>query len=103
MKRISDFFNKNIDNEEVAVSDICEAMHMSRSQLYRKFGALTDRSISDYFRSFRLHRAKELLKTTNLNVTQVAFEVGFKNLSHFSTSFTTEFGLPPSELKKEKS
>lgn len=102
MKRIGDFFNKNIDNEDVAISDICEAMQMSRSQLYRKFKALTNRSVSDYFRSFRLHRAKELLKTTDLNVTQVAFEVGFKDLSHFSKAFANEFGFPPSQLKKEK-
>ena len=99
MKRISDFFNRNIDNEEVAISDICKAMNMSRSQLYRKFGALTNRSVSDYFRSFRLHRAQILLQTSDLNVTQVAFEVGFKNLSHFSKAFSEEFGINPSQLK----
>jgi signal transduction histidine kinase/DNA-binding response OmpR family regulator len=103
MKRINEFFNQNIDNEEVAISDICEAMHMSRSQLYRKFRALTNRSVNDYFRSFRLHRAKQLLQTSDFNVTQVAFEVGFKNLSHFSKSFVKEFGFAPSQLKKKES
>lgn len=103
MKRIRDFFDTNIDNEEVAVSDICEAMNMSRTQLYRKFGALTNRSVSDYFRSFRLHRARQLLLNSDLNVTQVAFEVGFKNLSHFSKSFASEFGISPSQFKKEES
>lgn len=103
MKRINDFFSKNIDNEDVAISDICEAMHMSRSQLYRKFRALTNRSVNDYFRSFRLNRAKELLQTSEFNVTQVAFEVGFKNLSHFSKSFVKEFGFAPSQLKKKES
>ena len=102
MERITDFFVRNIDNEEVAISDICEVMNMSRSQLYRKFKALTDRSVSDYFRSFRLHHARRLLKTTRLNVTQVAFEVGFKNLSHFSKAFVLEFGFPPSKLTREK-
>lgn len=100
MSRINNFLNKNIDNEEIAVSDICNAMNMSRSQLYRKFGALTNRSVSDYFRSFRLQKAKQILQSTELNVTQVAFEVGFKNLSHFSKSFLNEFGVTPSQTKK---
>jgi signal transduction histidine kinase/DNA-binding response OmpR family regulator len=100
IQRVCDFFNLNIDNEELAVSDICEAMNMSRSQLYRKFGALTNRTIGDYLRTFRLQRAKELLQKSDLNVTQVAFEVGFKNLSHFSKSFYAEFGISPSQLKK---
>ena len=102
MDRLNDFFNKNFENDELLIKDICAAMNMSRSQLYRKFKAITNRSITEYFRSFRLYKAKNLLLNSTLNVTQVAFEVGFKNLSHFSQSFSKEFGISPSKIKTHR-
>jgi len=71
---------------------------MSRAQLYRKFKSLTDKTVNDYLRTFRLHKAKELLLTTDRNVSEVAFDVGFKNLSHFSKVFTEEFGKNPRDM-----
>jgi AraC-like DNA-binding protein len=47
-----------------------------------------------------LHKAKELFSTTDLNVTEVTFSVGFKNLEYFSREFTREFGKTPSEFGK---
>jgi transcriptional regulator GlxA family with amidase domain len=75
-------------------------MAISRAQLYRKFKFLSNKTIADYFKSMRLNRAKELLLTTNLNVTEVTFSVGFKSISHFSREFTHEFGIPPSEFRR---
>jgi len=71
---------------------------MSRAQLYRKFKSLTDRTVNEYLISFRLHKARELLMTTGLNVSEVAYDTGFKNLSHFSRVFTEMFGKNPREF-----
>jgi len=101
MYKLHESFRNNLGNEEFGVSQLCDIMAMSRAQLYRKFKALTNRSIIDYLLSYRLHIAKQLLIDSNLNVTQVAFEVGFKNLSHFSTKFHEEHGIKPSELKSK--
>ena len=68
---------------------------MSRSQLHLKIKALTNRSTTNFIRTVRLHKAKELLLNTDLNVTEVAFEVGFQDVSYFSRTFKTEFGLSP--------
>lgn len=103
MYKLHESFRNNLDNEEFGVPQLCGIMAMSRAQLYRKFKALTNRSIIDYLLSYRLHIAKQLLIDSNLNVTQVAFEVGFKNLSHFSTKFHEEHGIKPSELKSKTS
>ena len=81
-------------------SNLCEVLAMSRAQLYRKFKALTNRSIIEYLQSYRLHIAHQMLINSNLNVTQVAFEVGFENLSHFSHRFHEEHGIRPSDVKK---
>jgi len=101
MYKLHESFRNNLGNEEFGVQQLCDIMAMSRAQLYRKFKALTNRSIIDYLLSYRLHIARQLLIDSNLNVTQVAFEVGFKNLSHFSTKFHEEHGIKPSELKSK--
>jgi len=100
MKRVLYVLEKNISNESFGVSHLCYALSMSRTQLYRKFKALSNKTVLAYFRSMRLQKAKELLCAQNLNVTQVAFEVGFKDLSHFSYSFKQEYGISPSEIIK---
>lgn len=73
---------------------------MSRSQLFRKVKALTGRSPSVFIRAIRLERGKELLQTTDMNVTEVAYEVGFSTLAYFSDAFLEAFGVRPSELRR---
>lgn len=98
IEKINTLIDTNLDDEDFGIKEIGDSLNMSRAQLYRKFSALTDKSIGRYLRSYRLHRAKELLETSGKNVSEAALETGFKNLSHFSTSFREEFGFPPGEL-----
>ena len=69
-------------------------------QLFRKMRALIGISPSAFIRDYRLDRAKELLQTTDQNVSEVAFKVGYKNLAHFSKSFQAKYGHPPSTTHK---
>lgn len=103
MYKLHEAFRNNLGNEDFGIHQLCGIMLMSRAQLYRKLKALTNRSIKEYLRSFRLHIAKQLLTESELNVTQVAFEVGFRNLSHFSQRFREKYGIKPSEIRQEKS
>ena len=73
---------------------------MSRSQLYRKFNALSGQPVGQYFRSLRLNKAKKLLLTSGLNISQIAYEVGFKDPAHFTHAFKETFGMNPSEARK---
>jgi signal transduction histidine kinase/DNA-binding response OmpR family regulator len=98
MLRINALLEENLPDEDFGIKDICSSLHMSRPQLYRKFAALTDKSIGRHIRSYRLHKAKVLIEQQGKNVTEAALGTGFKNLSHFSASFREEFGYPPSEL-----
>ena len=74
-------------------------MGLSRSQLFRKLKALTGKSTSLVVRSIRLEQARQLLQNTELNVSEVAYEVGFKDRAFFSRLFTEEYGEPPSSLR----
>jgi len=91
---------KNMSNEFYTVEDLAHAVNFSRSQLNRKIKALTDKTSNQMIRDFRLTRAKEMLEQNAATVSQVAYEVGYSNLSYFAKSFKTLFGILPSEVKK---
>jgi len=99
VKRLRTVIEADISNEDFGIQEICQQLGISRTQLHRKLKALTGRSTSRVIRSIRLQHAKILLETTNLNVSQVCQQVGFNELSFFSTAFKEEFGFPPSNLK----
>lgn len=95
MVRIQELIESNLDKADFGIPELCKLLPMSRTQLYRKFSALTNTTVDKYIRKYRLHKAMEMLKTTELNVTQVAMEVGFSNPSYFSRIFKNEFGYSP--------
>ncbi len=100
MKRIQEIMTDNLDDEMFHINGLCKKMAMSRTQIYRKFRSLTDKTIAEYFRSLRLQKAKELLTDSGLTVTEAAYRTGFKNISHFSKVFSREFGINPREIRK---
>jgi len=100
MQRVRQVVSENYEDENFALPQLCEAIGMSRSQLFRKMKALTDTSPSDFIRDFRMQQAKIFLETHQFSVKEVAYKVGFKDLSHFSKTFQDVFGIPPSSLSK---
>ncbi len=101
VRKVRELLEKNIDNEEFNIHDVCREMAVGHTQLYRKFKSISNLTIADYFKLLRLNKAKELLSDSEMNITQVAFAVGFKNLSHFSREFANQFGRSPKEVRKE--
>ena len=100
LKKIRENLEANLDQEDYGIVHICRAIGMSRTQLHRKIKALTGQSTSYYLKKIRLHKAKELLETTDMNVSEVAFEVGFRYAQNFSTAYMEEFGIQPSKTSK---
>lgn len=99
MNKVRNTLEDHLSEEEFGITELCRSMGMSRSQLYRKFAALSDTSVHQFIRKLRLMKAKELLLTTELNVAEVAYDTGFKNPSHFSRIYSEEFGITPSKTK----
>ncbi|MVM35203.1 helix-turn-helix domain-containing protein [Spirosoma sp. HMF4905] len=100
VQKVTKVVAENFADEGFALPQLCQKIGMSRSQLFRKMKALMDTSPSDFIRSYRLDRAKFLLETTDLSVSEVAWQTGYKNPGHFSTSFQGEFGFSPSSIDK---
>lgn len=91
-----------LDDESFGIPEVCRAMGVSRSQLHRKLKALTGLSTSHFIRSVRLHKAKHFLANTDLNIAQVAYEVGFKDPKYFSKTFADVYGLAPTDWRKRQ-
>ena len=88
---------ENHHDPHFGIHKICKSLQMSRAQVYRKVKALTGVTVNCYIRKFRLRKAFQLLKDQTLNVSEVAYEVGFKDPSYFSRTFRNEFGVSPTE------
>ena len=102
MEKVHKIVDQNLADQEFSISTLLRELHMSRAQLYRKFNALTNQSVNGYIKVLRLKRARHLLENSELNVSEVAYSVGFKDLSHFSRSFTKEYNVKPSDFKHNK-
>lgn len=97
MERIMNYINENIDNPELNVGTLASKVGLSRVQLHRKLKELTGLSSGDFIRNIRLKQASNLLKDKKMNISQVAYAVGFSNQTHFSTTFKKFYGISPSE------
>lgn len=88
----------NLDNEQFSVEDIARTVGFSRSQLHRKLKALSDRSANQLIVEVRLNEAHRLLKQKAGSVSEIAYTVGYSNLSYFTKSFKEKFGTLPSKV-----
>ena len=82
------------------VNNLFPEMNMSRMQLFRKLRALVNQTPGELIRSMRLKRAAQLIKQNFGNIAEVAYEVGFNNLSYFAKCFKEKYGTLPSEFAK---
>ncbi|PCJ97151.1 MAG: hypothetical protein COA50_05800 [Flavobacteriaceae bacterium] len=89
--------HEQIDDSSFGATQLAFKLHLSESQVYRKLKAITDKSTAVFVRSIRLQKGKELIQTTDKNISEIAYEVGFNDPSWFSKAFKEEFGVAPSE------
>ena len=91
-------FNKLEENWQDAdfnVTDYCQTMAMSKSQLYRKTITLSGFSPNVLLKEFRLEKARELMKRQHYNISQITFDSGFTSPSYFTKCFKKKFGILP--------
>ena len=91
----------NLAEPEFNVQALLREMGMSQSFFYRRIKSLTGQSAVEFIRDVRLKRAAQLLSTSALRVSDVAYHVGFQDLKHFRTIFQKSYGMAPSEYAKQ--
>ena len=102
IQNVQSILAENLDNESFSILQLCKAIGISRSQLHNKIKKETGVSTSIFIRNIRLEKAKNLLKNTDLNISEVAYEVGFKDPSYFSRLFAEKYGVPPRKARIKK-
>ena len=90
---------KNIKDSSLSVEKLSQELGMSRVQLFRKISALTNKNVTDYIAEFKLQKAKILLKNSDKNIAEIAYETGFNNPSYFTTFFKQKTNQTPSEWR----
>lgn len=95
IKNVITEIQKNIDDSNFDAKQLAKNLHLSDSQLYRKLKASTDLSVALFIRKIKLQKAKELLKNSDLTISEVCYATGFNNPSWFSKIFKKEFGYSP--------
>lgn len=93
---------EHFDNPEFTAAIFAQRIGSSRMQLHRKLYALTGQSTSEFIRIFRLKKAAQMLKANSGTIGEIAYSVGFRNASHFSTRFRELFDVKPSEYPSMK-
>jgi len=91
------FVEAHLADNSLSVETLAAELNLGREQCYRKILALTGLSPSAFIRKLKLQRAAQLIAAQAGPVSQVAYQVGYENLSHFSKAFKEEFGKLPSE------
>ncbi|MBN2774576.1 MAG: response regulator, partial [Prolixibacteraceae bacterium] len=97
LQKVIEIVENNISDSELDIEQFALKVGVSRMQLYRKLHALTDMTVKEFIRHIRLKRATQLLVQKKMNISEIAFAVGFKDLSHFRKCFRREFGMSATE------
>lgn len=98
LKLLQAIIQKNLSDSEFGVEDMGQQIGLSRVQLYRKVKAMTGSSVVDLLRKARLAKARRLLETRSMSVSEVAYEVGFSAPSYFTKCFKEEYGMLPGDV-----
>ena len=100
LQAIRRLVEERLGDPDLCLDDLCRAVHLCRTQVYRRLKKLTGLSPTEYIQQARLERARQLLSSTGKPVSEVGYEVGFRDPAYFSRVFKTKFHLSPTDFRR---
>lgn len=100
--KIENFINEHID-EDLSVARLCDEFGIKRTRLYELMSAEIKCGIAAHIKEKRLDKAKNMVKTTDLNIVNIANSCGFSDYNYFLRLFKKKYGISPKQLKKQQS
>lgn len=97
LKKVTQIITCNLSNCEFGVSHLAKEVHFSVSQLNRRLNLLIDKPAGKLIREIRMEYAVQLLDLNNDSISGIAYQIGYKNHTHFCRSFKQVFGCTPSD------
>lgn len=92
----------NLEMPDFDLERLATDMNMSKSTLHRKIKAMTNLTPFDFIRNIKMKRACMMLLDSRMNISEVAYAVGFNNPKYFTRCFKDEFGITPSEYQSRE-
>ena len=102
LREVLAYIEKEMGNPDLSVEELSSRFHTSRSTFYKRVVLLTGKTPVEFIRHIRLRRAAELLEKSQLNVAEIAYEVGFNNPKYFTQYFKSEYGCIPSAYRSDR-
>ena len=99
MRNIEQFVLQNMSRGQISLEEMANAMGMGRVPFYHKVRAITTKTPAEVVRELRLKHACTLLVTTNVNMSELAINVGFQTAENFAGIFKEKFGMTPLEYR----
>lgn len=98
MERVVDNINKHISDSDFTIETLCSEVGISRANLHRKMKSIAGITANDLMRNIRMEQAGRLLVENKVNITQIAYSVGYASQTYFSTAFKKYYGISPTEF-----
>ena len=95
IKKAMEVVERYIDDTSFGIPIFCEEMNYAKTQLNKKLKTLTGMTPNEFIRMIRLKKAAQLIKQKAINISEVAYVVGFSNPGYFSTCFKEMYGVSP--------
>ncbi len=102
IEKLTRIIEENLDNPTFSLDQVYKELGISRTHLHRIIKEQTQLSTTLYIRKIRLHKAKELLITTDRRIAEIADLTGIDSPQNFSKYFFQEFAVSPTEFRKQK-
>ncbi len=102
LEKIIKYITDNITKEDLSVENLSAYLLMSRGHVWRKVKALTGQSVTEFIRTIRLKKSIKLIEEGQLNISEIAYKVGFASPAYFTKCFREQFGKSPSWFLSKK-
>lgn len=100
LNQIVGIVEANLSDPELDYTLLCDETALSRTVLYAKIKTLTGQGVHEFIRSIRLKKSLTLLREKKLNISQIAYEVGFNSHSYFNKCFFKQYNISPKDYGK---
>ncbi|WP_281337375.1 helix-turn-helix domain-containing protein [Flavobacterium eburneipallidum] len=100
LEKVIEKITTNIEDTDFNSDELAQALGISQRQLYRKLKGISGSTVHEFITKVKMNHAEELLKNSDLTISQIAYKVGFSEPSNFSRTFSKHFGCSPSQYLK---
>jgi len=102
INRLDTIIEANLHDDNFSIEILCKKLTISYTNTYRKIRAATGLTPSRYVCKKRLEQASFLLKNSELNMSEIAFQIGFNTQNYFSKCFSEQYGCSPLQYRKQQ-